>query len=234
MSGKEYLSSSYNQTEISYIGEFETRNVPVKKIEINPENFRNDFLKSISEKNFSNCDIPNIRSDLANDFLNIYSTYRDKQSSAIQLLNDFELIKDDFIHLLPENIDNTSDPNKQLYKRQPTLVETIEGTLIRFDKLEKIKSVFKNNVRSIIGGGSMSYGPFYNIRENLDSTGSSDIDLIFIVDENQLSRDWSFIEKIKHTHDLTVGVLGIISNFIKIKIKFALNLFYPGSQYIFE
>ncbi|MDD2224808.1 MAG: acyltransferase [Candidatus Shapirobacteria bacterium] len=39
---------------------------------------------------------------------------------------------------------------------------------------------------------------------------------------------------IKHTHDLTVGVLGIISNFIKIKIKFALNLFYPGSQYIFE
>ena len=196
MSGKEYFSSSHNQTEISKIREFETRSVPVKKLEINPENFRINFLKNIKDKDFSRCTIPDIRSDLADDFSKIYSTYRSNQLSAIQLLNDFELIKDDLISLLPENIDDISNSNKILYKRQPGLVETIEGTLIRLDKLEKIESVFKNHVNGIIVGGSMSYGPFYNIRENLDSTGSSDIDLIMIIDENKLSEDWGFLNEI--------------------------------------
>ncbi|MCX6727109.1 MAG: hypothetical protein NTY75_04900 [Candidatus Shapirobacteria bacterium] len=196
MSRKECFSSSCNQTEISKSIEFETKGVPVQKLEINPENFRINFLKSIKNKDFSRCNITDIRSDLADDFFKIYSTYRDDKSSAIQLFNDFELIKDNFIRLLPENIDDISNPNKQLYKRQPALIETIEGTLIRLDKLETIKNIFENHVKSIIIGGSMSYGQFYNIRENLDSTGSSDIDLIFIVDKNQLSQDWSFIKEI--------------------------------------
>jgi len=196
MSGKEYFSSSHNQTEISKIREFETKSVPVKKLEINPENFRINFLENIKDKDFSRHTIPDIRSDLADDFSKIYSTYRSNQLSAIQLLNDFELIKDDLISLLPENVNDMSNSNKKLYKRQPGLVETIEGTLIRLDKLETIGSIFKNHVKGIIVGGSMSYGPFYNIREKLDSTGSSDIDLIFIIDENQLNQDWSFIKEI--------------------------------------
>ena len=196
MSGKESFSSSYNQTEIICSREFETRSVPVQKLEINPENFRINFLKSVKDKDFSRYTISDIRSDLADDFFKIYSTYRDDKSSAIQLLKDFELIKDDFIRLLPEDINNISNPNKQLYKRQPALIETIKGTLIRLDKLETIENVFKDHVKSIIIGGSMSYGPFYNIRENLDSTGSSDIDLIFVVSDDQLKQDWSFIKNI--------------------------------------
>ncbi len=81
-------------------------------------------------------------------------------------------------------------------KRHPSFLESIEGTLERFTVLEKLPEIFKDHVESIIIGGSMSYGPFFNIRKNLDKTGSSDIDVIFVLKQTPLDEDaWlSFLE----------------------------------------
>jgi len=97
--------------------------------------------------------------------------------------------------LLPSDIDVQS--NGDSAKRHPKLVESIEATLVRFSKLEELKKSFGGRIEGIILGGSMSYGPFYNVRENLDRTGGSDIDLILVASLEQLSKFWDFIEEIK-------------------------------------
>lgn len=76
-----------------------------------------------------------------------------------------------------------------LDKRQPSFWESTEATLERYQVLEKIEQAFVPPIEGIIVGGSMSYGPFYNIRKNLDNTGSSDIDTILIMSSENFSID---------------------------------------------
>ncbi len=76
-----------------------------------------------------------------------------------------------------------SDSKREM-KREPSFPESISGTLERFSYMEKLVPIFRNKAKSIIVGGSMSYGPFYNIRKNLDETGSSDIDAIIVVNDD--------------------------------------------------
>ena len=81
-------------------------------------------------------------------------------------------------------------------KRQPSFFESIEGTLERFTYIEKLPEIFRKKVEGIIVGGSMSYGPFFNIRQNLDSTGSSDIDAIFVVKGDFFNNDeWELFDQ---------------------------------------
>lgn len=183
---KECFSNPQNQTEINCSRGFKTKNIPFQDLEIKPENFRNDFLRSVKEKDFSNCNVSDIRSIFANDFLNIYLNYKTNQSSATQLFDDFKSLEESFIHLLPENIDHTDDKSNI---KHPALTETVTETLTRFSKVETIENILKNQIKGIIIGGSMSYGPFYSVNE------SSDIDMIIIYDNDlnpELFKDVNF------------------------------------------
>lgn len=186
MSGKECFSDGYTE-DTNYLDQLVPRFSLAKKSEISSKN----FLKNIETISSGYDDNLIIRSKIAEVFLDIY---KNSKRPAAELLNDFELIKDKFSKSLPKDINNIQNlDNSHINKRLPGVEETIEATLRRFSRLEKIEDIFKNHVKGIVVGGSMSYGPFYNIRENLDSTGSSDIDLIFIVNDDQLNSKWDFI-----------------------------------------
>lgn len=84
----------------------------------------------------------------------------------------------------------------ELGKRKPSFIESVNGTLERFYIIEKLKDILKDLADSVIVGGSMSYGPFFNIRKLLDETGSSDVDLIVILDEDKLDDSlWDKLQK---------------------------------------
>jgi len=51
-------------------------------------------------------------------------------------------------------------------KRQPSFIESVIPTLERFRVMERLPEVFGIGIDLIIIGGSMSYIPFFGIREN--------------------------------------------------------------------
>lgn len=69
-------------------------------------------------------------------------------------------------------------------KRQPSFVQTIIPTLKRFQVIECLPRVFNVMIESIIIGGSMSYVPFFGIREEKKTKDFSDIDALIIIDKN--------------------------------------------------
>lgn len=69
-------------------------------------------------------------------------------------------------------------------KRQPSFVESIIPTLERFQVMERFPEVFGDGIDSIIVGGSMSYVPFFGIRENPKDKDFSDIDTLIIINDD--------------------------------------------------
>jgi hypothetical protein len=69
-------------------------------------------------------------------------------------------------------------------KRQPSFVESIVPTIERFQVMERLPEVFCEVVDSIIVGGSMSYIPFFGIRENKKNKDFSDIDTLIVINKN--------------------------------------------------
>ncbi|MFA6918875.1 MAG: hypothetical protein WC244_02040 [Patescibacteria group bacterium] len=80
--------------------------------------------------------------------------------------------------------------SEQLGKRQPDMIESIQGTLDRFARMEQLEVIFEKPCKGIIVGGSLSYGPFYNIRTRHGDNESSDIDAIFVLDPDSIDKDW--------------------------------------------
>jgi len=77
-------------------------------------------------------------------------------------------------------------------KQQPSLVETIAPTLERFEVMELLPEVFGKGIDSIIVGGSMSYIPFFGIRENLKINDFSDIDTLIVINDDFFNESsWS-------------------------------------------
>lgn len=163
---------------------------------IKKESFcRPDICGSVKEILSLRKSTSDLRADISQYFSNIYPVYFDHGLGALDLLADFHKIKGDFVSSLPVGIDDQL--NSDDVKRHPKLVESIEATLSRFSKLEELQKLFGDKIEGIILGGSLSYGPFYNVRENLDKTGGSDIDLILVTSLEQLSQPWDFINKIR-------------------------------------
>lgn len=81
-------------------------------------------------------------------------------------------------------------------KRQPSLIKTITPTLDRFDVIEQLPEVFGNSIDSIIIGGSMSYIPFFGIRENQKIKDFSDIDTLIVINDDFFKKS-SWIKFIK-------------------------------------
>ena len=69
-------------------------------------------------------------------------------------------------------------------KRQPPLPESIEATLERYVTIEKLLQNLGQNISGLILSGSMSYGPFFNVRKfaniHQKETWNSDIDVVLV------------------------------------------------------
>ena len=76
------------------------------------------------------------------------------------------------------------DPIGIADRPQPSLRESFDATLKRFELIENVEKLIKKDVRGMIIGGSMSYGPFFNVRERYTP---SDIGLIIVVDDRFLA-----------------------------------------------
>lgn len=87
-----------------------------------------------------------------------------------------------------------------LGKRQPTVIESIEATFDRFKAMGEIEEALESQCDGIIVGGSLSYGPFYNLRSSKDETGSSDIDAIALLTNNTESNSWDNLKECKRMH----------------------------------
>ena len=66
-------------------------------------------------------------------------------------------------------------------KRQPGFIESVDETLKRYEAIEKTVESLRDKVDGILFGGSMSYGPFFNVRGDRDETGASDLDGIVVL-----------------------------------------------------
>ncbi len=71
-------------------------------------------------------------------------------------------------------------------KQQPSLAEAIRETAKRLLFCERLLKNLPPSVIGVILGGSISYGPFYNVREEPDS---SDLDIFFIVGQEFFQGD---------------------------------------------
>jgi len=69
-------------------------------------------------------------------------------------------------------------------KRQPSFIESVIPTLERFRVMERLPEVFGIGIDLIIIGGSMSYIPFFGIRENQKDRDFSDIDTLIVINDN--------------------------------------------------
>lgn len=68
-----------------------------------------------------------------------------------------------------------------LGKEQPSLVEAVVETAKRLLFVDRLATNLPQSVRGIIVGGSLAYGPFYNVR---GMPNSSDLDAFYIVSQD--------------------------------------------------
>lgn len=68
-----------------------------------------------------------------------------------------------------------------LGKQQPSLVEALQETAKRFLFVDRLIKDLPSTVIGVIVGGSMQYGPFYNIR---GTPNSSDLDIFYVVTQD--------------------------------------------------
>lgn len=81
-------------------------------------------------------------------------------------------------------------------KSQPSFFSAFTPTLDRYQIMELLPEAFQNNVDSIIIGGSMSYSPFFGIRENKKARDFSDIDGLVVINDNFFKKNsWDLFLK---------------------------------------
>lgn len=120
-------------------------------------------------------------------FEDIMEAWKRSEKSIISLKNKIKEFFDRYDDF-PDVFYQTRQ--KILGKRQPSTLESISETLERFATLEQIEAVFKKTCTGMIVGGSLSYGPFFNVRAEKEGRESSDIDAIFVLDQNATYSDW--------------------------------------------
>lgn len=68
-------------------------------------------------------------------------------------------------------------------KRQPSILESIDATIDRLEVVNEFENIFEDAASTMIYGGSMKYGPFFNVRHGNDP---SDIDAIIVAKKKNL------------------------------------------------
>lgn len=72
-------------------------------------------------------------------------------------------------------------------KRQPSVTETVTATVDRYKMIDRLRRVLQGMGVTAFYGGSMAYGPFYNVRSGSDA---SDVDMVVELGEGaQLPED---------------------------------------------
>lgn len=90
---------------------------------------------------------------------------------------------------IPDYIDSEDVEVVYPGKRLPTAAEAVWATLDRYEVIDSLHDIFSPYTRCAIYGGSMSHGPFFNVRSGSDA---SDIDLIMAINDQALTIDeWS-------------------------------------------
>ena len=127
-----------------------------------------------------------VRGELAQNLSSAYYLHKERGKAE-----EFRKILEDFFVSHAEQIPNSYRVNDTMRagKRQPGLVETVIETVERFRQIEKVAEVFSEVSRGMIVGGSMMYGPFYNIRAETEQSAGSDIDAIFVIRDDAWNED---------------------------------------------
>lgn len=113
-----------------------------------------------------------------------YYKYREQGKTAVDL---GEVIRDLMQEYeLPAFLDGEDSQVVLPGKRQPTMGESIVASLERYHFMEQLEGTFGEKIEGIVVGGSMSYGPFFNVRDGEDS---SDIDAIMVADDTFFDDD---------------------------------------------
>lgn len=164
--------------------------------EVNVENWKElykDLLDTVNNSYDQKYHETLIKGWLAKFLETVYSLYNQNDIGVQSFADELKGIMSEVESNLPDFL--TSTQGEELGKRKPSFIESVDATIERYNKIEELKNVFSDVADSIIIGGSMSYGPFFNVRKSLDSTGSSDIDAIITLSEDKL--DAQFLEKLR-------------------------------------
>lgn len=113
-----------------------------------------------------------------------------------------ELVNEN-LNLIPEEVSYLSRESS-IGKRLPGLVESTHATLDRMQMLEVVNDFFSPISLGLIYGGSLSYGPFYNVRQGSDLSGGSDLDVIILTDFSLLFEASNFWNVLKTPFDSTL------------------------------
>lgn len=177
--------------------------------DLSTDNWSELFSRALSfidsEQNLSDTEINKIKGNFA-IFLEkvVEQYYKDP-------VNDLKDFKKELSKILAKNkkiILSSYTEEIKYNKRQPSFIESVEATIERLEMLEKIQNIFKNFSNTIIVGGSLIYGPFYNVRDNKDTGESSDIDILVIVDEQMINDEaWGTLPASKLFDDKEVNTL---------------------------
>ncbi|MFA6382278.1 MAG: hypothetical protein WCX08_03385 [Candidatus Buchananbacteria bacterium] len=167
-----------------------------------------------------------IKSWLAKFLEQVYQSYITENIDIQIFGNQLQIILAEFAPKLPAFLKTAGGID--LERRKPSFIESVDGTMERFYKIEELEDILEDLTDGIIVGGSMSYGPFFNIRKSLDETGSSDIDLIIILKEDKL--DASLWNKLQNSDIISEGEKDIFFERMK---KFR-DLFKKGEADVFS
>lgn len=135
---------------------------------------------------YNACEIKSINkahSEISSAFREYFCYLRKNKETFSNISNDIISKLKDCQEIIPPEILAHSWYCEDLQKRVPSINESVVATLTRFNTLN-ILDKFLDFSHGIVYGGSLSYGPFYNIRDGKDP---SDIDLITIVDFSSLT-----------------------------------------------
>lgn len=120
-----------------------------------------------------------VKAVLASLLEDAYYQFRSDGKGAVELGYEIQDMLEE--STIPSSIDRADASIQLPGKRQPTLEEGIAATLERYDFMERLEHTFGGKVEGIIVGGSMSYGPFLNVRSGEDN---SDVDAIMVMGED--------------------------------------------------
>ena len=180
------ISPCVNNNEF-YSPQNKTSSSGIKKIAegVNGEIFQTtNFFSRI----YNACKIKSINkahSEISSAFREYFCYLRKNKETFSNISNDIISKLKDCQEIIPPEILAHSWYCEDLQKRVPSINESVVATLTRFKTLN-ILDKFLDFSLGIVYGGSLSYGPFYNIRDGEDP---SDIDLITVVDFSNLTLD---------------------------------------------
>lgn len=107
----------------------------------------------------------------------LFDTFSQIDSSKQKNFNRLVKKVTDELGGIPEDLNKGDAGGGIPGKRQPTLSEAITATVERYNDLDDIRTAMSKRGITAFYGGSLMYGPFYNVRNGRDA---SDVDMVIV------------------------------------------------------